>query len=111
MITEKLRPKVANPEPVQKPKKRPNYTVVMTQPVGLYVPCASCLLREVFRHSAERANNHVENARQKGAEPVFESSKDVAEQKAKDANAVALVKASTCFAHMLSVIFTCEPAP
>lgn len=90
-----------------RPPKR--YNVIFNEQLGFSTGCQVSVLMEVFRMSVGAAFDHAQAAAQKGREPVMETTQDIAETKAAQANA-AKQRHAMHNPYMNYTHFTAEPA-
>ncbi len=107
--------KVLEPEKKGKQKLKPKPPrkgeVLLHNQSNIPIPCAICVLKEVFRMSHGEAATKVQQASPHGVVRVFESSIEVCEQKAHDANFAASRRRFSfpCGILVLGVFFESRP--
>lgn len=92
-----------------KVKKPDKFQVVMTHDGIIPIPCAACILKEVFNKSRFRAYSHIFESISKGKSSIMVGTQEVAEHKEGEANMHAFDKSIVCNRRALEVRFFLEP--
>lgn len=109
MSVKEREPEITTPTKPEEKIEKPRRYVVAMESSGM-VRCQTCVLIEVFGMSAAKARGHVSEAFMLGSSVVLPpTTRDVAESKADEANALRDKKARICVARMQHTKFTAEP--
>ena len=96
-------------KPSPKPERPKKHAVVMSHDTSMPIPCAVCILREVFQKSVGESHSLLIHAAATGKATVMISTKEIAQEKAEHGNAAAFGKGILCNPLVSKIGFRAEP--
>lgn len=96
-------------KPSPKPERPKKHAVVMSHDSRVPIPCAACILREVFQKSVGESHGLLIQAAATGKATVIVTTKEIALAKAEHGNAAVFGKGILCNPLVSKIGFRAEP--